>query len=259
MKTPNTSNSSNASNASSRCREMFDYHCHILPKIDDGPERMEEAIEMAAALRKTGYDTVYCTPHLIKGSYEADNKDVKALVKELQKKALAKKINISFIPGREYYLDEYLFDYLQDPLPMGETNYIMVEIPNHIPRSFAKDACFRIKQMGFIPMIAHPERNKLFYRSQRKKSLSEKLLGLFFKDDGLSAKEITLLNYLKNIGCAFQANLGSFIGWYGERACMTAEYLKKKNVYTHYGTDTHSLNAVKLLVENRKKELAMEG
>mgnify|MGYP001225344293 FL=1 len=259
MKTPNTSNSSNASNASSRCREMFDYHCHILPKIDDGPERMEEAIEMAAALRKTGYDTVYCTPHLIKGSYEADNKDVKALVKELQKKAIAKKINISFIPGREYYLDEYLFDYLQDPLPMGETNYLMVEIPNHIPRLFAKDACFRIKQMGFIPTIAHPERNKLFYISQRKKSLSEKLLGLFFKDDGLSAKEITLLNYLKNIGCAFQANLGSFIGWYGERACMTAEYLKKKNVYTHYGTDTHSLNAVKLLVENRKKELAMEG
>jgi len=113
--------------------------------------------------------------------------------------------------------------------------------------------------MGFIPTIAHPERNKLFYRSQRKKSLSENLLGLFFKDDGLSAKETTLLNYLKNIGCAFQANLGSFIGWYGERACMTAEYLKKKNVYTHYGTDTHSLNAVKLLVENRKKELAMEG
>ena len=229
---------------------MFDYHCHILPAIDDGPESMEEAIEMAAALRKTGYDIVYCTPHLIKGSYEADNKDVKALVKELQKKAIAKKINISFIPGREYYLDEYLFDYLQDPLPMGETNYVMVEIPNHIPRSFAKEACFRIKQMGYIPMIAHPERNKLFYRSQRKKSLSEKLLGLFFKDDGLSAKETTLLGYLKSIGCAFQANLGSFIGWYGERVCQTADYLRKRNVYTHYGTDAHSLNAVNLLTND---------
>lgn len=233
---------------------MLDYHCHILPGIDDGPESIEEAIEMAAALRKTGYDNVYCTPHLIKGSYEADNKDVKALVKELQKKALAKNINISFIPGREYYLDEYLFDYLQDPLPMGETNYIMVEIPNHIPRSFAKDACFRIKQKGFIPMIAHPERNNLFYRSQRKKSFSENLLGLFFRDDGLSLKETTLLNYLKNIGCAFQANLGSFIGWYGERVWQTADYLDKRNVYTHYGTDAHSLNAVNLLTNKRERQ-----
>ena len=238
---------------------MFDYHSHILPAIDDGPEDIEESVEMAAALRKSGYDTIYCTPHLIKGSYEAGNDDVIAAIAKLQKKLIAKNINIKLIPGREYYMDEYLFDYLKKPMPLGETNYIMVEIPNHIPRSFAKDACFRIKLMGFIPMIAHPERNKLFYRSQRKKSLSENLLGLFFKDDGLSAKETTLLNYLKNIGCAFQANLGSFIGWYGERASITAHYLKKKNVYTHYGTDTHSLNAVKLLVENRKKELAMEG
>jgi len=231
---------------------MLDYHSHILPAIDDGPEDIEESVEMAADLRDNGYDTIYCTPHLIKGSYEAGNDDVIAAIAKLQKKLIAKNINIKLIPGREYYLDEFLFDYLKKPMPMGETNYIMVEIPNHIPRSFAKDACFRVKRMGFIPMIAHPERNKLFYRSQRKKSLSENLLGLFFKDDGLSAKETTLLNYLKNIGCAFQANLGSFIGWYGERACMTAEYLKKKNVYTHYGTDAHSLNAVKLLIENGK-------
>jgi len=238
---------------------MFDYHSHILPAIDDGPEDIEESVEMAAALRDNGYDTIYCTPHLIKGSYEAGNDDVIAAIAKLQKKLIAKNINIKLIPGREYYMDEFLFDYLKKPMPMGETNYIMVEIPNHIPRKYAKDTCFRVKRMGFIPMIAHPERNKLFYRSQRKKSLSENLLGLFFKDDGLSAKETTLLNYLKNIGCAFQANLGSFIGWYGERASITAHYLKKKNVYTHYGTDTHSLNAVKLLVENRKKELAMEG
>ncbi|MBN1474107.1 MAG: hypothetical protein JW914_05800 [Syntrophaceae bacterium] len=211
---------------------------------------MEESIEMAVALQKNGYDTVYCTPHLIKGSYDADNKSVMASVNNLQKKLKEKNIQLKLIPGREYYMDEFLFDYLNNPMTLGETNYILVEIPNHIPRKYAKDACFRIKQKGFIPMIAHPERNKLFYISQRKKSLLESLLSLIFKDDGLKSKETTLLSYLKSIGCVFQANLGSFIGWYGERAQNTADSLKERNVYTHFGTDAHSLNAVNLLMNN---------
>ena len=49
---------------------MIDFHCHILPGLDDGPAHIDESVAMAAALRDAGFRTIYCTPHLIKGCFE---------------------------------------------------------------------------------------------------------------------------------------------------------------------------------------------
>ena len=40
-----------------------DYHSHILPAMDDGPEDRETAAEMLHLLRRQGIATVYATPH----------------------------------------------------------------------------------------------------------------------------------------------------------------------------------------------------
>jgi protein-tyrosine phosphatase len=232
---------------------MLDYHCHILPGIDDGPATMGEAVALAAQLQRTGFTGVFCTPHLIKGSYEADNKTVTAVLDDLQKELKAESIDIQLIPGREYYMDEFLFDFLEDPMTMGETNYILVEIPNHTPRRFAQEACFHIARKGFIPLIAHPERNNHFFPRQQSKPAFIPFIDLISSVDDLKAKEPSLLSYLKNIGCAFQANLGSFAGLYGTHAQKTAFSLKEKNAYTHYGTDAHSADAVKSIMEGSGK------
>jgi protein-tyrosine phosphatase len=55
---------------------MIDFHCHILPGLDDGPKTIEEYIDMAEALQNAGFTAVYCTPQLIKVAYEADNEAV---------------------------------------------------------------------------------------------------------------------------------------------------------------------------------------
>jgi len=141
---------------------LIDFHCHLLPNIDDGPTHIDDSVAMAAALRDAGFTTVYCTPHLIKGSFEADSQTVRSSVSILQTRLSAENINIEILPGREYYLDEFLLNYLKDPLPLGQTRYIMVEIPSHSSTEFVKETCFRIKCGGFIPMIAHPERCGLF-------------------------------------------------------------------------------------------------
>jgi protein-tyrosine phosphatase len=226
---------------------MLDYHCHILPGVDDGPATVDEAVEMAAGLQKAGFTGVYCTPHLIKGSFEADNSAILEALRNLQKRLHAENINLELIPGREYYMDEFLFDYLESPLPMGDTKYIMVEIPNHIPRKFVQESCFRIKRSGFIPMIAHPERNKYFFAHNEKKAIWAPFVNLLFGSDSLKSGEPSLLSYLRNIGCAFQANMGSFAGWYGDQAGKAAAALKEKGIYTHYGTDAHSPESIKAL------------
>ena len=86
---------------------MIDWHCHILPGIDDGPATMDEAVEMANALRQAGYATVYCTPHLIKGSFEADNVTVRSTLAALQAELARQRIELLLLPGREYYLTSF--------------------------------------------------------------------------------------------------------------------------------------------------------
>jgi protein-tyrosine phosphatase len=53
-------------------------------------------------------------------------------------------------------------------------------------------------------------------------------------------EEASLLAYLRDLGCKFQGNLGSFTGFYGERVRRQAEQLRAAGLYTHYGTDLHS-------------------
>ena len=63
---------------------MIDWHSHILPGIDDGPAEIGQSLAMASALSVAGFTTVYCTPHLIRGCYEAGNDEVRLGVAELR-------------------------------------------------------------------------------------------------------------------------------------------------------------------------------
>ena len=228
---------------------MMDFHCHLLPGLDDGPETIDDSVEMAAALQKAGYSLVYCTPHMKKSVYEADNQAVRASLVALQTRLNNENIDLQILPGREYYLDEFFFEYLKNPLPLGETNLIMVEIPRHLPLEFIKETCFRIKCSGFIPMIAHPERGNLFTMSQKQTNNR-----LHFSKAERKTEKSELLSYLIDLGCAFQGNLGSFLGLYGQQAQKTANSLKKMEVYTHFGTDLHSLAGIKYLDGSVKSE-----
>jgi len=207
---------------------MIDFHCHILPDLDDGPQTIDESVEMSAALCKSGFTGVYCTPHLIKSVYEANNDLVLDSLAALQTRLNNENINLQLFPGREYYLDEFLAGYLENPLPLGDTNFIMMEIPIHISAELIKDACFQIKRRGFIPMIAHPERCSIFSTSRKKEKSRFKFTDSQRNPPNSKQYESSrLIEYLKDIGCAFQGNLGSFLGLYGSQAQKTANDLKK--------------------------------
>jgi protein-tyrosine phosphatase len=228
---------------------MTDYHCHLLPGLDDGPATIDEAVEMAAALQRAGYSTIYCTPHLIKSVYEASNEDVKTTLAALQTRLNDENIGLQLLSGREHYLDEFLLDYLKDPLPLGNTKFVMLEIPKHILPEFIKETFFRITCSGFIPMIAHPERGDFLNMLQKRANTRLH----FFKAER-KTENSELLNYLIDLGCAFQGNLGSFLGLYGPQAQKAANILKKMEVYTHFGTDLHSRDGIKYLKASVKSE-----
>ena len=221
-----------------------DWHCHLLPGLDDGPAAMDESLEMAASLRKAGLASVYCTPHLIKGCFDADNGAVQAALAALQASLKDENIDLRLLPGREYYLDEFLSDYLKKPLPLGQTKYILLEISQHIAAEVVRETCFWIKRIGFIPMIAHPERCSLFGMAEINKTVSSRFPRLKVNAEDSAPGEPSLWEYLKDLGCAFQGNLGSFAGWYGLHVQQVANKLQKAEIYTHFGTDAHSIRGV---------------
>ncbi len=221
---------------------MIDWHCHILPGIDDGPATMDESVEMVRGLRRAGYTAIHCTPHLIRGYCQAANADVLRGVQRLQEQVDRDGGGIRLMPGREYCLDEFLLDYLKEPLPLGDTKYLLIEVPGHASPAHVKETCYRIRCSGYVPMIAHPERCSLFELSEHRVTLFSKFTvfksKLKTKNSELEANH--LITYLQEIGCAFQGNLGSFAGRYGQRVRHAVVRLREAGVYTHFGSDAHS-------------------
>jgi protein-tyrosine phosphatase len=211
---------------------------------------MDEAVEMATALRQAGYSTVYCTPHMVKGTFEVDNATVRTTLEALQAELSRRQVDLQLPPGREYYLDEFFADHLRDPLPLGDTRLLLIELSNYNPEEYVKDTLFRLKSAGYTPLIAHPERCRLlalpappgkglwkscFGKNSILKAFDIKLKSMN-PDPGLPS----LLSYLIEIGCKFQGNLGSFAGLYGEHVRRQAEQFRSAGLYTHYGSDLHT-------------------
>jgi protein-tyrosine phosphatase len=227
-----------------------DWHSHILPGIDDGAETLEHSLAMAASLSAAGFETVYCTPHLMRGCYEADNGQVRKGVAELQDQLERRSIPLTLLPGREYCLDEYLLTSLEDPLPLGDSRLVLVEIPGHVSPDMIRHLLYGVVRAGFTPVIAHPERCPLLEprRVENTQGFFDLLRSLFSRslnsEHGSSNPERgtsnSLLDYLRDLGCSFQGNLGSFNGFYGGRVQSTAVAMKTLGVYDRYGSDLHA-------------------
>ena len=217
---------------------------------------MNEAVEMAMALRQAGYATVYCTPHMVKGTFDVDNSAVRTTLTALQAELSRRQIELRLLPGREYYLDEYFADHLKDPLLLGETRLLMMEISSNMPVAYVKETCFRVKSAGYIPLIAHPERCRLFELPPPPRKGLRDMFSAFnaklkthacaskhysAQEQNSKLEEVSLLAFLSEIGCKFQGNLGSFTGFYGEHVRRQAEQFRAAGLYTHYGSDFHSI------------------
>ena len=245
---------------------MIDWHSHILPGIDDGPAEMDQSIAMAAALSAAGFTTVYCTPHLMRGVYEATNDQVRRGVEELQGRVRDSGIPLTLLPGREYWLDEYLPVALDDPLPLGESRLILVEIPPRLTGEMVRRLLYDVVRAGFTPVVAHPERCPLLepvVRTAHGSGLMGSLKGLFGVRPRMTAEQEApdatgnqLLDYLRDLGCCFQGNLGSFNGFYGGHVRAVAGRMRTLEVCDRYGSDLHAPEQAHLILGPEGRGLA---
>jgi tyrosine-protein phosphatase YwqE len=56
----------------------------------------------------------------------------------------------------DFYIDEYLSSYLDDPLTIGDP-FLLVEAPSQVNPDFLLDLICKIIRKGLTPILAHPE------------------------------------------------------------------------------------------------------
>jgi protein-tyrosine phosphatase len=223
---------------------MIDYHCHILPGLDDGANSPADSLNIARELAAVGFTTVYCTPHCMKGAFETRPDQVHDGVAALQADLDREGIALRLEPGMEYCLDEFFGDELERLLPLGTTNMVLLEAPNLAEPQQVRELIFEVNRRRFIPLIAHPERSPVFRIAPESGFLTR--LGNRLRGQAVHAAVAdSLLSELKGMGCRFQGNLGSFSGFYGSAIKHQAECLKAAAFYDCFGTDAHHSRQLK--------------
>ena len=198
---------------------MIDLHCHILQKIDDGPQIVEESLEMARAYFENGYKIITATPHMIPGTSWMPSADlVKRKITTLSHSIEKKGLGIKIVPGMEVALDPQIPDLLDDGrlLCLGESSYLLIEPPFQLLPPRWEQIIFSVLSKGYSILLAHPERC------------------------GQLADKPKLIEHLIESGVHLQVNWGSLIGSHGREVARTARNMAKKDFIHCLATDSHS-------------------
>lgn len=199
---------------------MIDLHSHILWGVDDGAKDIEVSEEMAKVAIENDISIIVATPHFRTSKEDTTTaSQVVEKVEALNDYYFKNGIDLTIYPGMELYASNDLPDMLKEgkALTLADTRYILLEFSTREIPYFLDDLIYRLKLDGYIPIIAHPERNK---------DISE---------------DIEILRKLVRKGVYAQVNKGSLLGEFGDRAKQTAIQLLKEGLVHCISTDMHGI------------------
>lgn len=231
---------------------MIDYHCHILPGLDDGCQDVKEALAMARHLQGAGFTQVCCTPHCITGLYDISAQQLSDSVAELQSMLKYNDISLELIPGMEYYVDDYFIKRLEHPVTLGDSKLLLFELPFNADAAILYDTVLQIINRGLLPVMAHPER---FFASQLNRGITDFIGTLWRRICARSQVFFDLPASLReaiDLGCYLQADIGSFNGMFGHEVQQLAIMLRELGVYSYYGSDGHNCAQLERVLADNK-------
>ncbi len=201
---------------------MIDIHCHILPAVDDGADSLETALEMARVAAATGVTDIAATPHFrgVAESFEM-LPEIERARKALSDAVRAEGIGVKLHGGAEILCvaeTPYLPKHLRLPT-LGEGKYLLCEFYFDESAYFMSDILSALREDGYIPVVAHPERYDAVQRDPR-------LLVSWFRE-----------------GYILQANKGSILGTLGRGAERAADFMLDSGLCHLIAGDAHGLES----------------
>lgn len=208
-------------------RGFTDWHCHILPGVDDGVQTMEEALQILAEYERLGVKEVWLTPHIMEDIPNTTEK-LRDRFTELR---TAYQGSVMLHLASENMLDNLFEERLEknDLLPIGKDGeHLLVETSYFNPPMGLSNILLRIKAKGYYPILAHPERYMYMSETDYKR--------------------------LNSMNVKFQLNQFSLFGLYGKDVQKRAKMLQKLKMYDYIGSDLHTMKTLKISYKLRFNE-----
>lgn len=216
---------------------MIDFHCHILPMLDDGSKSWDESLEMARIAASDGIDEIVCTPHYKTGWLVPPASVIAETTRDLQARLCEAGIPVRVHQGTEAGLELLVADkvrrgriatlgggsVLGDSRPLadgradgGPMRYLLLELPWTGFPKWTLTVISELLALGVVPVIAHAER----YRE--------------------TVSDADLVRAFVERGALVQVNSGSVTGFFGDAVRRTAEVLLTHRLVHVIGSDAHS-------------------
>lgn len=214
--------------------KMIDLHSHILPNLDDGPQTMEDSLQMCRIGYQDGIQTIVATPHILPGIYKNNRPTILSKLQQLNIALLkfgVKNLDsmtqlpndsitkLEILPGADvHFSSDMLQRYEEGEIVTvnDQGRYLMIEFAfQGIPYQ-AEEVLFQLLTKGIIPIISHPERNmEIGERPKR-------YYGMI------------------RMGCLGQVTAMSLTGDFGSGVRRIAEKLLSKRLIHIIASDAHS-------------------
>ena len=203
---------------------FVDIHSHILPGIEDGAKYIDESLLLISKMKKLGFSKFIATPHTYPGLYENSNETIISSYNKIKSKVLNIKV------ASEYMIGAYLSERLEkkDLLTLDGKS-LLTELSFISEPLNLREMIFKIQTNDYVPILAHPERYK-FYHNDFKKYYN-----------------------LKKLGCKFQINLLSVLGYYGKDVLKITDKLLSKNLVSFAGSDIHNIHQIDYINNPKNK------
>ena len=200
---------------------LIDIHCHILPKVDDGPDSVEESLKILKDMKRQGIKHVIVTPHYRPEMFEPSMKRVIYSYRHLRD--IAYEMGVSMSLGCEYYRNEQIIDHMDNRKrpSMAGSRYVLIEFSMNDLFPTIRNYVYELITHGYQPIIAHVER---YFCCQKMEKIQE----------------------LKDMGALVQLNAGSVLGEEGWKLKIFCLDLMKKDLVDFIASDTHNTSDRKL-------------
>ena len=208
-----------------------DWHSHILPGVDDGIHNMADSLAVLDYYEEIGISEVWLTPHIMEDIPNTPD-ELRARFQELRE---AYQGSIQLHLAAENMIDNLFNERLEakELLPIGaKGDHLLVETSYFQPPIDLRGTLERIKEAGYTPILAHPERYRYMNDSD--------------------------YEYLVSKNIKLQLNIVSLAGGYGKPAQEKAQMLLSKGYYNFFGSDLHFLPHFMQAINSKavKKEYA---
>lgn len=197
--------------------KICDIHTHVLPGVDDGAQSMEASLQMLANAVASSVEYLVLTPHCNRPGM-GGNADLMRRYKDLCEES--HRIPIKLALGAEVHVTPRLPALLEKNMfpTINESRYLLTEFPTDWEAEAFLPMLKKIRTLGYVPIIAHPER---YHGLWQQPALAETWL---------------------NAGCHLQLTGGSIIGKYGKNTQKCAAFLLKNGMACCVASDAHGVD-----------------